>query len=125
MKKVIKLTESDLTRIVQRVLRESSNEIDELDEWIESNTYYISPNALEEKIKELFGLGDGISSHTERLRDNGGEQYGENWDKILITIQNNGDDLFKVWVNNNYEYIYGKNSEKFRGNRFYFNEYAL
>lgn len=125
MKKVIRLTESDLTRIVQRVLRESSNEIDELDEWIESNTYYISPNALEGKIKELFGLGDGISSHTERLRDNGGEQYGENWDKILITIQNNGDDLFKVWVNNDYGYIYGKNSEEFRGNRFYFNEYAL
>jgi len=125
MKKVIRLTESDLTRIVQRVLRESSNEIDELDEWIESNTYYISPNSLKEKIKELFGLGDGVSSHTERLRDNGGEQYGENWDKILITIQNNGDDLFKVWVNNDYGYIYGKNSEQFRGNRFYFNEYAL
>jgi len=80
---------------------------------------------LEEKIKDLFGLGDGVSSHTERLRDNGGDEYGENWDKILITIQNNGDDLFKVWVNNSYEYIYGKNSEDFRGNRFYFNEYAL
>jgi hypothetical protein len=125
MKKIVKLTESDLTRIVKRVIRESNNEIDELDEWIESNTYYISPNSLEEKIKELFGLGDGVSSYTQRLKDNGGDQYGENWDKILITVQNNGDDLFKVWVNNDYGYIYGKNSEDFRGNRFYFNEYAL
>jgi hypothetical protein len=125
MKKIIRLTESDLTQIVKRVIKESHNEIDELDEWIESNTYYISPNSLEEKIKELFNLGDGVSSHTKRLKDNGGDKYGENWDKILITIQNNGDDLFKVWVNNDYEYIYGKNSEEFRGDRFYFNEYAL
>ena len=125
MKKIIRLTESDLTRIVKRVIRESSNEIDELDEWIEANIYRISPNSLEEKIKELFGLGDGVSTYTERLEDNGGKQYGENWNKILITVQNNGDDLFKVWVNSNYEYIYGKNYEDFRGNRFYFNEYAL
>ena len=125
MKKVIRLTESDLTRIVQRVLRESSNEIDELEEWIDANNYYISANSLEEKIKELFGLGDGVSSHEERMKDDGGNQYGENWDKILITIQNNGDDLFKVWVNNDHEHSYGKNSVEFGGKPFYFNEYAL
>jgi hypothetical protein len=119
------ILENELGFSIDEINEMSEREIVELDEWIESNTYYISPNSLEEKIKELFGLGDGVSSYTQRLKDNGGDQYGENWDKILITVQNNGDDLFKVWVNNDYGYIYGKNSEDFRGNRFYFNEYAL
>lgn len=37
-----------------------------------------------------------------------------------MTVKNNGDDLIKVWVTNDFRYDYGKNSSDF-GGRFYFN----
>ena len=123
MKKIIRLTESDLTRLVKRIILESYNEVDNLDNWIESNSDYISPSSLEEVVKELFNLSD-VTSYESTEEDEGGDEYGENWNKILITIQNNGDDLVKVWVTSDYRYDYGKNSMEF-DKRFYFNEYSL
>jgi hypothetical protein len=123
MKKIIRLTETDLTRLVKRIILESYNEIDNLDNWIESNSDYISPGSLEEMVKELFNLSN-VTSYESVEEDEGGDEYGENWNKILITIQNNGDDLVKVWVTSDYRYDYGKNSMEF-DKRFYFNEYAL
>ena len=123
MKKIIRLTENDLTRLVKRIILESYNEVDNLDNWIESNSDYISPSSLEEVVKELFNLSD-VTSYESTEEDEGGDEYGENWNKILITIQNNGDDLVKVWVTSDYRYDYGKNSMEF-DKRFYFNEYSL
>ena len=123
MKKIIRLTETDLTRLVKRIILESYNEVDNLDNWIESNSDYISPSSLEEVVKELFNLSD-VTSYESTEEDEGGDEYGENWNKILITIQNNGDDLVKVWVTSDYRYDYGKNSMEF-DKRFYFNEYSL
>ena len=124
MKKIIRLTETDLTRLVKRIIMESYNEVDELDNWIENNSEFISAGSLEEAVKEIFHLGGNVSSHEHVEKDNGGDEYGENWSKILITIKNNGDDLVKVWVTSEYRYDYGKNSMEF-DKRFYFNEYSL
>ena len=118
-----KLSESDLTKLVKRIILESYREVDDLDSWIENNSDYISTSSLEEVIKELFNLTD-VTSYQSVEEDEGGDEYGENWSKILITIQNNGDDLVKVWVTSDYRYDYGKNASEF-DKRFYFNEYAL
>ena len=123
MKKIVRLTESDLTKLVKRIILESYREVDDLDSWIENNSDYISTSSLEEVIKELFNLTD-VTSYQSVEEDEGGDEYGENWSKILITIQNNGDDLVKVWVTSDYRYDYGKNASEF-DKRFYFNEYAL
>ena len=124
MKKVVRLTESDLVRLVKKVISEGYGEVDELDNWIEANHDFISPSSLEEVVKEIFNLCDDVSSEKKIEKDNGGIEYGENWNKILIIIKNKGEDLVKVWVTSDYRYSYGKNVSEF-GERFYFNEYAL
>ena len=124
MKKIVRLTENDLVRLVKKVISEGYGEVDELDNWIEANHDFISPNSLEEVVKELFNLGDDVSSEKKIEKDDGGIEYGENWNKILIIIKNKGEDLVKVWVTSDYRYNYGKNVSEF-GERFYFNEYAL
>ena len=123
-KRIVRLTENDLTRLVKKIILESYREVDDLNSWIESNSDYISSSSLEDAVKEIFNLGGDVSSYESVEEDNGGEEYGENWNKILLTIQNNGDDLVKVWVTNDYRYDFGKNSMEFN-KRFYFNEYSL
>jgi hypothetical protein len=124
MGKIIRLTENDLTRLVKKIILESYREVDDLNSWIESNSDYISSSSFEDAVKEIFNLNGDVSSYESVEEDNGGEEYGENWNKILLTIQNNGDDLVKIWVTNDYRYDFGKNSMEFN-KRFYFNEYSL
>ncbi len=92
-------------------LFESFNEdiSEELDNWIEDNSDYISSSALEDKVKELLNLDQEITSSESVEKDRGGDMYSENWNKILITIKYNQKDLIKVWVNNDYRYSSGKN----------------
>lgn len=92
-------------------LFESFNEdiSEELDNWIEANSDYISSSALEDKVKELLGLDQEITSSESVEKDRGGDMYSENWNKILITIKYNQKDLIKVWVNSDYRYSSGKN----------------
>ena len=111
---------------------------EELDNWIEDNSDYISSSALENKVKELLNLDNEITSTETVEKDRGGDMYSENWDKRLITIKYNGKDLMKVWVNNDYRYSSGKNVLSFEeipndkvvripyaGTRFYFDKSLL
>ena len=127
MKKVIRLTESDLVRLVKRTITEmeSGSQLDDLDNWIENNRDYISEYSLKEMLIELFDLNEDNVEIDEYIEnDRGGDMYGENWSKKLLTIKNNGEDLFKIWLKMDNIYDYGKNSNEF-DNRFYFNQYAL
>ena len=111
-------------RLFKQVITESYREVDELENWIDSNSDYISSYSLEEKVKELFGLRGDVTSDVSMEKDSGGGEYGENWNKSLITIKHNGDDLVKVWVTSDDRYNYGKNMSEF-DKGFYFNEYSL
>ena len=111
-------------RLFKQVITESYREVDELENWIDSNSDYISSYSLEEKVKELFSLRGDVTSDVSVEKDSGGDEYGENWNKSLITIKHNGDDLVKVWVSSEGRYDYGKNISDFNKG-FYFNEYAL
>lgn len=111
-------------RRLNQIINEEYREIEELDEWIESNNDYISPDSLREKVEELFNLRGDVDVEETVEEDSGGDEYGENWSKRLITITHNGDALVKIWVKSDYRYDYGKNSSEF-GKRFYFNQYSL
>ena len=102
-------------------------QVEDLDNWIESNSDYISQHSLEEKVSELFdGVIGNVESDVRTEKNSGGDEYGENWGRKLITITNNGDPLIKIWVTNDYVYDYGKNSSEFGfGERFKFNQDAL
>ena len=127
MKRIIRLTESDLTRIVRRTIMEmeSGSELEDLDNWIENNSEYISEYSLMEKLVELFNLNeDNVEIEDTIEKDSGGDMYGEDWGKKLLIIRNNGADLFKIWLTMDDRYDFGKNMNEFN-NRFYFNEYSL
>ena len=111
-------------RLFKKVITESYREVEDLENWFDSNSDYISSYSLEEKVKELFSLRGDVTSDVSVEKDSGGDEYGENWNKSLITIKHNGDDLVKVWVTSDDRYDYGKNMSEF-DKSFYFNEYAL
>ena len=111
-------------RLFKKVITESYREVEDLENWFDSNSDYISSYSLEEKVKELFSLRGDVTSDVSVEKDSGGDEYGENWDRSLITIKHNGDDLVKVWVTSDGRYDYGKNMSYF-DKGFYFNEYAL
>lgn len=130
MKKFV-ITENDKKHIrglYERILTEGfEDKVEELDNWIESNSDYISQHSLEEKVSELFdGVIGDVESNVHTEKDSGGDEYGENWGRKLITITNNGEPLIQVWVTNDYSYDFGKNSIEFGfGERFKFNQDAL
>ena len=111
-------------RLFKKVIIESYREVEDLENWFDSNSDYISSYSLEEKVKELFSLRGDVTSDVSVEKDSGGDEYGEYWNKSLITIKHNGDDLVKVWVTSDGRYDYGKNMSNF-DKGFYFNEYAL
>ena len=111
-------------RLFKKVITESYREVEDLENWFESNSDYISSYSLEEQVKELFGLRGNVTSDVSVEEDRGGDEYGENWSKSLITVKHNGDNLVKVWVSSDGRYDYGKNMSEF-DKSFYFNEYAL
>ena len=127
MKRIIRLTERDLTRLVRRTIMEmeSGSELEDLDNWIENNSEYISEYSLMEKLVELFNLNeDNVEIENTIEKDSGGDMYNEDWGKKLLIIKNNGEVLFKMWLTMNNRYDFGKNMNEF-DNRFYFNQYSL
>ena len=87
---------------------------EELDNWIESNSDYISASSLESKINELIEDGE-ITVEVETIEDKGGMEYGEDWSTRVFTVKFNGKDLMKVCVNSEGRYDFGKNTLMFKG----------
>ena len=77
MKKIIRLTESNLTRLVRRTIMEmeSGSELEDLDNWIENNSEYISEYSLMEKLVELFNLNEEVKVYSffSTLKENSSE----------------------------------------------------
>ena len=92
----------------------SEDVAEELDNWIESNSDYISASSLESKINELIEDGE-ITVEVETIEDKGGMEYGEDWSTRVFIVKFNGKDLMKVCVNSEGRYDFGKNSLMFKG----------
>ena len=92
----------------------SEDVAEELDNWIEANSDYISSSSLEGKINELIQDGE-ITVEVETIEDKGGMEYGEDWSTQVVTVRLNGKDLMKVCVNSEGRYDFGKNSLMFKG----------
>ena len=92
----------------------SEDVAEELDNWIEDNSDYISSSSLESKINELIEDGE-ITVEVETIEDKGGMEYGEDWSTQVVTVRLNGKDLMKVCVNSEGRYDFGKNSLMFKG----------
>ena len=92
----------------------SEDVAEELDNWIESNSDYISASSLESKINDLIGEGK-VEIEVETIEDKGGMEYGEDWSTQVLTVKLNGKDLMKVCVNSEGRYDFGKNTLMFKG----------
>ena len=92
----------------------SEDVAEELDNWIESNSDYISSSSLESKINEMIEDGE-VTVEVETIEDKGGMEYGEDWSTQVVTVKLNGKDLMKVCVNSEGRYDFGKNSLMFKG----------
>ena len=92
----------------------SEDVAEELDNWIEANSYYISSSSLEDKINDLIGEGK-VEIEVETIEDKGGMEYGEDWSTQVLTVKLNGKDLMKVCVNSEGRYDFGKNTLMFKG----------
>ena len=91
----------------------SEDVAEELDNWIEDNSDYISSSSLEGKINDLIGDGQ-ITIEEEEVEDKGGMEYGEKWNIKVIIVKLNGKDLMKICVNSDGGYDFGKNSSMFK-----------
>ena len=91
----------------------SEDVAEELDNWIEANSDYISSSSLEGKINELIQDGE-ITVEVETIEDKGGMESGEDWSTQVVTVRLNGKDLMKVCVDSEGRYDFGKNSSMFK-----------
>ena len=92
----------------------SEDVAEELDNWLEANSDYISASSLEGKINELIQDGE-ITVDVETIEDKGGMEYGEDWSTQVVTVKLNGKDLMKVCVSSEGRYDFGKNTMMFKG----------
>ena len=92
----------------------SEDVAEELDNWIEANSDYISSSSLEGKINELIEDGE-ITVEVETIEDKGGMESGEDWSTQVVTVRLNGKDLMKVCVDSEGRYDFGKNTLMFKG----------
>ena len=92
----------------------SEDVAEEIDNWIEANSDYISASSLEGKINELIQDGE-ITVEVDTVEDKGGMEYGEDWSTQVMTVKLNGKVLMKVCVNSEGRYDFGKNALMFKG----------
>ena len=92
----------------------SEDVAEELDNWIEANSDYISSSSLEGKINDLIGEGK-VEIEVKTIEDKGGMGSGEDWSTQVVTVRLNGKDLMKVCVDSEGRYDFGKNTLMFKG----------
>ena len=92
----------------------SEDVAEELDNWIEANSDYISASSLEGKINDLIGEGK-VEIEVETIEDKGGMESGEDWSTQVVTVRLNGKDLMKVCVDSEGRYAFGRNVLMFKG----------
>ena len=92
----------------------SEDVAEELDNWIEANSDYISSSSLEGKINDLIGEGK-VEIEVETIEDKGGMESGEDWSTEVFTVKFNEKDLMKVCVDSEGRYAFGRNVLMFKG----------
>jgi hypothetical protein len=96
---------------------------DEIDNWLDANSDYISASSLEYKMKELLDSEDIEVTQTEE-KDAGGDEYGEDWSTTVICVKYKGKDLMKVCATSDGRYASGMSKNMF-GERFFFDKSLL
>ena len=80
MKKVIRLTESDLTRLVKRIIREQYNDEVELNATMDSNKIKNISNPSDDELKRRFDLyRNKMDSFLDELKSSGTEIDGQHF----------------------------------------------
>jgi hypothetical protein len=96
---------------------------DEIDNWLDANSDYISASSLEYKMKDLLDSEDIEVTETEE-EDTGGKKYGENWNTTVLCVKYKGKDLMKVCMTSDGRYASGMSNNMF-GERFFFDKSLL
>lgn len=96
---------------------------DEIDEFISNYGDYISPQILKQEVDKLLGfMNDDFEYIGEGNDDIVDDDVSyEKESSPLVTITLDGNVLIKVYLDNDFRYDYGANSEEF-GERFFFDD---
>jgi flagellar biosynthesis component FlhA len=91
-KKVVRLTESDLNRLVKRVIREQYNDEEELKATIASNKIENISNPSDDELKRRFELyKNKMDKFLDELKSSGTEIDGQ---RFLTQVRNQTDKIF-------------------------------
>ena len=95
MKKVIRLTEKDLTRIVKRVMNESNNIMEKsfLDKFRKKNVLDPEHNDMADTIEDLY-----LNTHIDRSKS--AHEIEKGGDVYVRFLEKNGDEMFYNPKNN-------------------------
>ena len=92
MKKVIRLTESDLMRLVKKIIREQYNDEVELNATMDSNKIKNISNPSDDELKRRFDLyRNKMDSFLDELKSSGTEIDGQ---RFLTQVRNQTDKIY-------------------------------
>jgi hypothetical protein len=92
MKKVVRLTESDLNRLVKRVIREQYNDEEELKATMTSNKIENISNPSDDELKRRFELyKNKMDKFLDELKSSGTEIDGQ---RFLTQVRNQTDQIY-------------------------------
>jgi hypothetical protein len=92
MKKVIRLTESDLTRLVKRIIREQYNDEEEFNTTMYSNKIENISNPSDDELKRRFDLyRNKMDGFLDELKSSGTEIDGQ---RFLTQVRNQTNKIY-------------------------------
>ena len=92
MKKVIRLTESDLTRLVKRIIREQYNDEEEFNTTMYSNKIENISNPSDDELKRRFDLyRNKMDRFLDELKSSGTKIDGQ---RFLTQVRNQTDKIY-------------------------------